>query len=148
MGNEYLIRRMEEKDLFQVAGIEKEIFSMPWSEEELKKAMSNPHNIYFVVDNDSKIIGYCGLWSVLDEGQITNVAIRQECRGAGIGRRMMEALLEEGIKEGLAAFTLEVREGNESARRLYDKLGFQEAGIRPNFYDKPKENAVIMWKYI
>lgn len=139
---------MEMTDLLQVTDIEKGIFSMPWSEEDFRKAMQDPHNIYIVVDNNGKIAGYCGLWSVLDEGQITNVAISEEYRGNGIGTRMMEALIQEGIGEGLSAFTLEVREGNEAARRLYNKIGFNEAGIRPNFYDKPRENAVIMWKYI
>lgn len=148
MDQKYSIRRMEEKDLQQVAGIEKEIFSMPWTEEDFKKALNDSHNIYIVVDNGGEITGYCGLWSVLEEGQITNVAIRKDCRGFGVGTSMMEELIRTGMENGLTAFTLEVREGNGSARRLYEKLGFEEAGIRPNFYEKPKENAVIMWKYV
>ena len=148
MNNEYSVRRMEEKDVEQIVAIEKDTFSQPWSEVDFRKAWKDSHNIYFVVEKGREIIGYCGLWSVVDEGQITNVAIRRDARGQGLATKMMTALLEEGIKEGLTAFTLEVRVGNHSARSVYKKLGFEEAGVRPNFYDHPKEDAVIMWKYM
>ena len=141
------IRFMEKKDVTEVVAIEKSIFSMPWSETDFLNALDHPQNIYIVVEEQGIIQGYCGLWAVLEEGQITNVAIRMEKRGQGYGYQMMEKLLQIGDSRGLEAFTLEVREGNHRARKLYAKLGFEESGIRPNFYDKPKENAVIMWKW-
>lgn len=147
MGKDYCVRLMEEKDLEQVIAIEQSIFSMPWSMEDFKKSQNDTHNIYVVVDKESEILGYCGLWSVLDEGQITNVAVKEEARGCGLGYEMMKKLIGIGEERGLTSFTLEVRESNAPARKLYERLGFENAGIRPNFYDKPKENALIMWKY-
>lgn len=147
MEKDYCIRLMKEEDLDQVAAIEKSIFSMPWTKEDFQKSQKDSQNVYVVVDKEAEILGYCGMWCVLDEGQITNVAVKHEARDQGLGYKMMEALISLGREKGATSFTLEVREGNTPARKLYEKLGFENAGVRPNFYDKPKENAVIMWKY-
>ena len=95
---------------------------------------------------DGSIAGYIGMLCVLDEGEITNVAVAEGFRRQGIGERLLSSLLQAGRKEGVDSFTLEVRESNSSARRLYRKLGFQEEGIRRNFYEKPTEDAILMWK--
>ena len=108
--------------------------------------MSDRHNIYLVAENDQhEVVGYCGIWGVLDEGQITNVAVREEDQGKGIGYEMLQELIEIGKNEGLSQYTLEVRVSNKKAIRLYEKLGFEEEGIRKEFYDKPVEDASIMW---
>jgi ribosomal-protein-alanine N-acetyltransferase len=91
------------------------------------------------------LAGYCGLWGVAGEGQIYNVAVAEEYRNRKIGESLMKELLDRGRRAGLHAFTLEVRKSNVYALRLYEKLGFQTAGIRKNFYELPTEDAVIMW---
>lgn len=140
-----VIRRMEERDLSSVVEIENETFSDPWSYDSFKKESSLVNNIYLVVEKEGQIAGYCGLWGIAGEGQITNVAVKSSFRNQKIGEKMMQTLLNEGRKAGLEAFTLEVRVGNLFARRLYQKLGFREEGIRKNFYSHPIEDAVIMW---
>lgn len=139
-------RRMEEKDLDQVVVIEKDTFSMPWSREDFLSSINHPSHIYVVASQDNVIYGYCGMWGIVGEGQINNVAVKKEFQGKGIGLSLVQFLLEEGYKQGLEVFTLEVRESNLSAIHVYEKVGFENVGIRKNFYDKPKENAVIMWK--
>ncbi len=147
MDQSIIIRSLTKEDIDQVLQIEKSTFSMPWTKRDFEAVLTNPKYLYIVVDKNGEIAGYCGLLDILGEGQITNVAIRETYRHQGIGRVMMETLLSEGQNRGITEFTLEVRESNLIARALYKSLGFTEVGVRPNFYDKPKENAVIMWYY-
>lgn len=140
-----IIRKMCENDIQMVCEIEAGIFSMPWKAEDFRQSMEKPENIYLVVEEDAIILGYCGLWGVAGEGQITNVAVAIQYRGRGIAKAMLEKMLELGRDQGLDAFTLEVRESNVPAIELYHKLGFHDAGIRKNFYDAPQENGLIMW---
>lgn len=136
---------MEEKDLEQVTVIEKNTFSMPWKKEDFLESVNNPANVYVVACEGDTICGYCGMWGIAGEGQINNVAVKKEYRGRGIGFEIVNFVLEEGRKQGLEAFTLEVRESNAAAIHVYEKAGFKSAGIRKDFYEKPKENALIMW---
>lgn len=140
-----VIRPMEEADIPFVHEIESGIFSRPWSKEDFSKSIQETHNIYLVVEQDSKIIAYCGLWGVAGEGQINNVAVDCSYQNKGIGREMLQTLISIGRSKGLESFTLEVRIGNLSAIALYHGLGFQDAGIRKNFYEAPTEDALIMW---
>lgn len=139
-------RRMEEKDLDEVMQIEQSSFSVPWTRQDFIQSIEKPTAIYMVAVEDGHIKGYCGLWGVVDEGQINNVAVSLQERGRNIGTRLLEALFVEGEKLGLNAYTLEVRVGNAPAIALYKKLGFKEAGIRKNYYKVPDEDALIMWK--
>lgn len=140
------VRRMEYLDLDGVAALEQEIFTEPWTWADFERELSKPDSCYLVAAaEDGEILGYCGLWNVSGEGQIYNVAVREESRGQGIARKMMERLLAEGRACGVSAFTLEVRAGNIPAIRLYHSLGFADAGLRPGFYAKPTEDAQIMW---
>ncbi|BBF44360.1 ribosomal-protein-S18p-alanine acetyltransferase [Lachnospiraceae bacterium KM106-2] len=143
----FYIRPMVEKDLDQVCEIEKTLFSRPWSKNDFFGSINDDSDIYLVVELDEEIVGYCGLWSVLEEGQINNVAIKKEYQSHGLGYKMLDQLIKEGRSKGLTAFTLEVRVSNVKAIRLYQKLGFTEAGVRKNFYEIPKEDALIMWNY-
>lgn len=147
MEDKYQVREMRREDIDQVHEIEQQVFSMPWSREDFVQSLKDPKNLYLVMDCDGVIAGYCGLWSVLDEGQITNVAVQSTFRNQGIGGVLVRELLKKGKERGLTAFTLEVRESNKYAVQLYKRCGFEEVGIRPNFYEKPTENAVIMWRY-
>ena len=141
------IRTMTEEDLSQVAFLEQQIFTEPWSRSSLEDAVRNRDNEYLVACFGEEIAGYCGLWGVAGEGQIYNVAVALAYRNQKIGEALLRELLDRGRRRGLTAFTLEVRKSNRYAIMLYQKLGFETAGIRKGFYDFPKEDAVIMWLY-
>lgn len=142
------IRPMEAKDLKQVTAIERETFSVPWSEKAFADSMDLPYTLYLVAETpEGRIAGYCGLYQVFSEGEITNVAVAFAQRRQGVAETMLTRLLEQGKQMGIESFFLEVRQSNLAARRLYEKLGFSGNGIRKNFYEKPREDAVIMWKH-
>ena len=141
-----IIRPMTEEDLPQVETIEQESFSMPWSLDAFRSTIRREDTIYLTACRDGEILGYCGMYVSFDGGEIPNVAVHSACRNQGIGEKMLGALLERASDRGVTSVFLEVRESNGAARRLYEKLGFEEAGVRKNFYEKPRENAVILWK--
>ena len=141
-----IIREMLPEDLDEVCRIEAENFSEPWSRNGFLDSMKEPGTCYLTVLAEGSVVGYCGMLQVLDEADITNVAVDGRYRSQGIGFAMLSRLMEYGKERGVAAFTLEVRQSNAAAIRLYEKLGFENCGIRKNFYAKPTENAVIMWK--
>lgn len=140
------LRSMEEQDLDRVAAIEAEIFSMPWSKKGFQDSLRQKVCLYVSAFMDEKLVGYCGLLQSFDEADITNVAVDEKYRGLGVATAMLTELLALGRERGISGFTLEVRAGNENAIHLYEKLGFVKEGVRRNFYDLPKEDAVIMWK--
>ena len=141
-----MIRRMQEKDLPRAAALERECFSVPWLEESLRQSLRNSDYLFLVAEEEGHITGYAGLLKVADEGDVTNIAVGAAYRGKGIGKKLTERLLEEGRRCGLRAFTLEVRVSNQSAIHVYEKLGFASEGIRKRFYERPVEDALIMWK--
>lgn len=140
------IRAMQDADVEQVSRLEEETFSMPWSRESFLSMIHNANARYYVVEKDGLVVGGCGVLMAAGEGNITNVVVDKKFRGQGIGTRMLQYLIEEGERNGLSAFTLEVRVSNTQAIHVYEKLGFFSEGIRPNFYEKPTEDAMIMWK--
>lgn len=142
----YRIEKMCAEDAAEAAAIETEIFSMPWSENGFRTSILSSDTLYLCVRDGENMIGYCGLLQSFDEADITNVAVRREYRSCGVGRAMLEALIEGGKERGISRFTLEVRKSNAVALHLYETLGFVSAGIRKNFYERPREDAVIMWK--
>lgn len=142
-----IIRRMEEKDIPAVVRLEEKIFSRPWKEKDFKDSIKKEENIYLVLEEGGEIAGYCGMWAVAGEGQINNVAVAENRRNKRVAYTMLRKLLEIGISQGLGAFTLEVRASNLPAILVYQKLGFQSAGIRKNFYEAPVEDGMIMWLY-
>ena len=144
--SELRIRRMEERDVQQVAAIEAESFSLPWSEQAFRDSRAMYHTIFLVADLEGRIAGYCGCYQSLEEAEITNVAVKQELRGKGIARELLQELFRVGTAQGVFAYTLEVRVSNTPAIHLYESLGFENVGIRRNFYEKPTEDAMIMWR--
>lgn len=140
------IRAMQDADVEQISRLEEETFSMPWSRKAFLAMIHNKNARYYVAEKDGYIAGGCGVLMAAGEGSITNVVVDKNFRNQGIGTRMLQYLIEEGGKNGLCAFTLEVRASNAQAIHVYKKLGFFSAGIRPDFYEKPKEDAMIMWK--
>jgi ribosomal-protein-alanine N-acetyltransferase len=141
-----VIRKMQESDLTQVEAIEKANFSIPWSLESFRESMELEHTIYLVAEEDGNIMGYCGMYRVFNEGEIVNVAVAEAYRRRQVASKLLEQLFIESSELKVDNFFLEVRESNEAAIQLYKKLGFTEAGIRKNFYEKPRENAIFMWK--
>lgn len=136
------IKPFEEKYIDDVYEIEKACFSNPWSRADLEKQLDLETSHFLVADIDGKAVGYMGLQIFSGEGYVTNVAVLPEYRGQGIAL----ALINEQLKNKMDFITLEVRESNIPAIRLYEKAGFENMGIRPKFYEKPKENAIIMTK--
>lgn len=141
------IRRMTPEDVPAVTAIEKESFSQPWSEKAYLDTMADENALYLVAERaNGETAGMCGLFDLLGEGDISNVAVAKPFRGRKIGESMLRELLRQGEERGITAFTLEVRASNEAAIHLYEKLGFIMEGRRKNFYEKPREDALILWK--
>lgn len=139
-------RRMTPEDVPFISRLEEETFSMPWSPDSFLEMIGKEDARYYVAEQDGRILGGCGVLMIAGEGNITNVVIAPEARNQGIGTAMLRHLMAEGDREGLTAYTLEVRVSNAAAIHVYEKLGFVSAGIRPGFYEKPTEDAIIYWK--
>ena len=143
---EIKIRELREADMEELARIEAESFTEPWTAEDFAALLTRDYCLYLVAELSGKIVGSCGLTESFGEGNIDNVVVDENYRQTGVGSRLMEELLRQGEERGITAFTLEVRVSNAGAIRLYEKYGFVSEGIRPGFYDKPKEDAMIMWR--
>lgn len=139
-----VLREMELDDLDQVMEIEKDLFSVPWTKEGFFTFLMKENAMFLVVEEKQKILGYCGILTVLDEGDITNVAVRRERQKEGIGFFMTDGLLRLCHERGVNVIHLEVRSSNQTAVRLYKRLGFEEDGIRRNYYTNPVEDAILM----
>lgn len=139
------IRLMNENDVDDILEIEKKSFSTPWSKEAFEMEMENKLAKYVVIEVDGKIIGYGGIWLILDEGHITNVAIDPYFRGKGYSNHLVKGIIDLCLTNNIDRMTLEVRKSNVVAQNLYKKYGFEECGIRPGYYADNKEDAVIMW---
>lgn len=141
------VRHMEQCDVPEVARLEQEAFSSPWSEQAFHDSMKLSYYLFLVAEEENEIAGYAGMYLIMDEGDVTNVAVFKKWKCHGVGTLLVEKLLEEAKKRGATSATLEVRKSNIPAIMLYRKVGFELVGTRKNFYDNPKEDAVIMWKY-
>ncbi len=146
MVDSYVFRYMREEDIDQVLTVEQASFTVPWSREAFyNELQNNKFAVYIVLEEDNKIIGYCGTWIVIDEAHVTNVAILPESRGRKLGETMMRKLMSVSREMGAKSMTLEVRVTNHVAQSLYRKLGFQNGGIRKNYYSDNQEDALVMW---
>ena len=133
--------------LDQVLAIEKTSFTVPWSRQSFVfELLQNEFAYYIVVLQDDKVLGYAGVWVVLDEAHVTNVAVHPDYRGGKIGRLLMTELMRRVSLKGAVRITLEVRTSNAVARNLYSSLGFKELGVRKKYYSDNNEDAIIMWK--
>ena len=140
------IREMQQQDVDAVTALEESCFSMPWKRHDFEEILTNPDRIYLVAECDNQIVGGCMLTMIAGEGDVSNVAAKEAYRGKHIATTLMQELLRYGEEKDIFDFTLEVREQNHTAIRLYENAGFVSEGVRPNFYEKPKDNAVIMWR--
>ena len=144
MREDLLFRGAEEKDVPDIARIEALSFKSPWSTEMIFSEMKEPISHFTVATLKDKVVGYFGFLHILDELHILNVAVDPEYREQGVGKCLMNRLLEEAKQLSARAVTLEVRESNQSAIRLYERVGFMLSGVRPHYYTD-KENALIYW---
>ena len=140
-----IVRLMKDEDTKQVEKIEIKTFSRPWSRQGFLDAMRNKDTIYLVAEEKNEILGYLGLWKSMEEADITNVAVKECVRRRGVADLLLREAGKLARESGITALTLEVRASNVAAVHLYEKHGFHSVGIRPNFYEKPKEAAIIMW---
>lgn len=140
------VRPMEESDLEKIMEIEHASFSSPWSPQAfISELRDNEYARYFCLELEGEIIGYMGLWFILEEGHITNVAISPGFRGKRRGEVLMRSVIQMMAQEGMERMTLEVRASNMPAQRLYGRLGFVKAGVRKGYYSDNREDAFIMW---
>lgn len=131
----------------EVIRIERESFSSPWSIQAFTyEILYNELSHYIVALLNGDVVGYGGMWVIMDEAHITNIAVDPNFRGQKIGYQLMKQLINKAIELGAVKMTLEVRPSNIPARKLYHKLGFEERGIRKNYYSDINEDAIIMWK--
>ncbi|GAE37268.1 ribosomal protein S18-alanine N-acetyltransferase [Halalkalibacter akibai] len=140
------IRFMTLEDLDAVVEVERNSFSTPWDPGIFRNEItSNQFAHYLVYELNDEIIGYCGLWIVMDEAQITNIAIHSKHRGYKHGERLLSYVIAFVKQMGVLKLSLEVRVSNNVAQSLYRKMGFQEGGVRKNYYADNGEDALVMW---
>lgn len=135
-----------EKQVSEIAEIERRCFSTPWTENQIKS--SDNSTVFFLARVEDKTVGYGGMYTVLDEGYVTNIGVLPEYRKSGIGTKIVNKLIDFSIEKQLSFISLEVRVSNVVAINLYKKLGFEEQGKRKNFYSNPVEDALIMTRFL
>jgi ribosomal-protein-alanine N-acetyltransferase len=141
-----IVRPMHLDDLKAILEIERDSFATPWSLEAFKAELKdNEYARYLCLELDGQVIGYMGLWFILDEGHITNIAITPNLRGQHWGEFLMRSVMNKMVDEGMERMTLEVRASNSPAQSLYSRLGFTTAGVRKGYYADTGEDAMIMW---
>lgn len=143
---EITVRELKEEDISELARIEAESFSVPWSVQDFKDLRSRSYCHYLVAVADGRVAGCCGFTNACGVANVDNVVVAPGFRGQGIAQQLLKALIDAGEAEQVEAFTLEVRVSNRPAIHIYEKFGFVSEGIRPGFYEKPMEDANIMWK--
>ena len=146
--DEPVIRAIREEDVRQIHEIEALCFAMPWSEESiLHDVKENPVARWLVLDDGSgRVMAYAGMWFVLDEAHVCNVAVHPDFRRMGYGRRILEALVDMAKANSMTLMTLEVRRSNLAAQALYHQCGFLDVGYRKRYYEDNKEDALIMYR--
>ena len=142
----YEIVPLSEKHVQVLSKIEAMLFSVPWSEKAFAELLTHDYCHYLVAEENGVPVGFAGMALLGDEGDIDKVMVDPAHQRQGIADALLSALFTQGDQLGATAYTLEVRVSNEPAIRLYQKHGFESAGVRPRFYEKPAEDALIMWK--
>ena len=144
------IVKAEKSHIAGIFKVETECFSTPWSKASFEKEIkTNKFAVYFVAIDDvtDEIAGYGGMWRVINEGHITNIAVSEKYRRQGVAIKIIDEFEKFAVENDMIGLTLEVRRGNQPAMSLYRKMGFKIEGIRPEYYSDTKEDAIIMWKY-
>ena len=149
---EFRLRPMLIEDIPQIVEIEKKSFPTPWSPYAFTCEIRDNEFAYYLVvtaiEDEKKVFGYGGMWIIVDEAHVTNIAISPDSRGKALGEFLMNGLIALAYTKRVSRMTLEVRVSNKTAQRLYEKMGFKSAGVRPGYYVDTDEDAIIMWKNI
>ena len=143
-----VVRIMEYKDIDSILDLEHKCFSLPWSKGMFEDELVNPNAIYLVLEISGRICGYAGMWKIINEGHITNVAVHPDYRRKGYGTLLIKSLIQYAMDNGIEALTLEVRVSNTAAISLYESLGFRVEGRRKRYYSDNNEDAYIMWLFL
>lgn len=141
-------RKMAETDLNIIAAMEADMFSDAWSEQALRETSAHPHADILIAFKQQQILGYVIFYHVLDEGEIARIAVAKGHRRQGVGRALLDETCRLCKELKITTLQLEVRESNQSARSFYENYGFNEDGLRKNFYQMPQEHAVLMSKSV
>ncbi|SCY81776.1 ribosomal-protein-alanine N-acetyltransferase [Lachnospiraceae bacterium XBB2008] len=142
-------RKIREDDVEGAIALEQASFADPWPRSAFAEIVDKSDADYYLAEDTDTgtLAGGCVVFRILDEGDITNVAVDERYRGQGIATQLLKYAIEQNEALGIEDFTLEVRQSNAAAIRVYEKCGFESAGVRPGFYDHPKEDGLIMWRY-
>ncbi len=140
-----MVHEMQPGDVFRVTDIEGICFSDPWSLESIKAGLESSLDTWLVLEEGGDLLGYCVFRIIAGEGELLRIAVLPEYRGRGLAKKLMDQMVEYSRGKKAKSMSLEVRETNKKARNLYRSYGFEEETIRKNYYQDPKENAVIMW---
>ena len=140
----YTITEAREALLPQIQRIEQQSFSVPWTEQMLRVQLAPDSHVFLTAETADGVVGYVGMMYVLDEGYISNVAVRPDSRRRGVADALLDELERRARSLRLSFLTLEVRESNAPAIALYEKHGYRVAGRRKNYYEKPAEDALLM----
>ncbi|CDO04136.1 ribosomal-protein-alanine N-acetyltransferase [Oceanobacillus picturae] len=144
--SEITIRKMEIADVDQVMEVERVSFTTPWTTDIFyQEIVDNQYAYYYVIEWNGRIVGYVGTWVVLEDAQVTNIAIMPELRGNKLGEKLFQYMLLQVKLIGATRLSLEVRESNIPAQKLYRKFGLVPGGIRKNYYTDNQEDAIVMW---
>ncbi len=146
--NDITIREATLSDLDAILAIEQLSFTVPWSRDSFESSLASDQITVFAAEKDGRIAGFGCVWVLSPESEILNIAVHPDERGGGVGRLLLNAMLQSAANKGADTAFLEVRESNTPARTLYETSGFTPLGIRRNYYTKPTENAVIMQKLL
>lgn len=141
-----VVRNMQLSDVSEIARLEKIAFSDAWTEKGILDTFHQQQAFIVVGEMDGKVVGYCIMYYVLDEGEIARIAVDDTCKRQGVGRTILKQVECICREKGITRILLDVREGNDTARAFYANYGFIEDGIRKNFYEMPKEHAILMSK--
>ncbi len=146
--NDCIISYADENDAVQIADIETECFSSPWSENQIRAEICNDKAVFLTAKTEDTVCGYISGQLILDEFFISNIAVKEQFRNSGLGTSLLKKLIIILTEKNCSLLTLEVRESNFTARHLYENFGFRFLGIRKDFYTLPKENACIYTLYL
>ncbi len=145
MSKDVFMRSMKMSDLSAIEVLERDCFDLPWSKHAFKSELKNKCAYYTIMERESSLIAYAGMWLIIDEAHITNVAVHPNERKNGYGQTIMLEMMRLALVSGMPTMTLEVRKSNIAAIRLYEKLGFSWSGVRKGYYSNNGEDAIIMW---
>lgn len=144
----FIIRKMTDMDIDEIMKVEEESFSLPWSKESYLDELKNILATYLLCDCEGEVAGYGGIWVVLDEAHITNVAVARKFRRCGMGRALMQNLERLAREKNASRILLEARPSNEAALQMYKGLGYVSTGLRQAYYSDNGEDAIIMTKFL